>query len=765
MFLVRFIFYVCVCGGVLAPSLVAEKIKLLNIEGLRRLDKELVRSYLPFKVGQEFSEPELNEALQKLFALGLFSDLKTHFKNGRLTIHVTENKTINQIAFEGNHKIDDAMLRKTISLKPSQVYTLEKIQTAVNVIQTLYRFKGYFSPTITPKIIPLKGGRVNLIFEIVENKPVKIARISFVGNKAFSGGALRSEISTRESRWWRFFSSDDVYDPTKLDFDKELLYRYYYTHGYLDFQVTQTSAELTPDKERFYITFHVTEGQPYTIADVNILSTLRAVSLKELEASLSLKKGQVADMKKVELQQDNLEKLLSERGVFVDIERQVEKHKNNTVTITFKITRRKPVNIRYIRIHGNALTHDDVIRREMKIVEGDPLSAYNVSTSKQAITNLDFFNNVGIELEDTPTPQEKDLIVSVEEKSTGELMFSGGYSTTEGFFVEGKASERNFRGKGQQVDLAARLAKSSRSIFLGFLEPRLWGLELEGGADVFYQEVRQRTQGQEQIAFTNIKGGFTERNFGLTLKMGYGLGERLFERWRYSIMKQKFLNYSQSVFYNALTDDVLSILGHDLTYDKRDSMVEPREGYYGLWSIDFSGLGGTVDFLKNQLVAGYYVPFTDSKEVFLKIRSSYGLLSRAGKQLRVVDNFFKGGVDLRGFEDSGIGPRDVTTGDALGGRQFFITNFELYFPLSSREFGLKSFVFSDWGSLWSSGLKKHAFANRIKGDEFYLRGSVGIGVRWRSPFGAIGCSFAHALRYLKGVDQKQCFRLDFGTDF
>jgi outer membrane protein insertion porin family len=715
-------------------------------------------SYIPFKAGENISDDALETALQALFATELFADIKAQFRGETLELKVVENQTINQIAFEGNKKIDDDIFKAEIGVHPRQVYTAERIQNAINKIRWLYRIKGYYGASIIPKIIRLPQGRVNVIFEIKEGKSFAVNSITFVGNRAFSDATLRDRISTQESRWYRFFSSDDIFDRDRLSYDRELLQRYYGDFGYLDFQILSTTAELSHEDQGFYITFNIFEGKPYTIKDIKIKTTIPRLKKMNLREHIEIEPGDVAARNRIRQSITKLEQWLDDQGVFANIEATPQKNeKTHEVSLTFDITKRIPINVRRILITGNQATDDRVIRREMELAEGDILSEHKLETSKWRLHNLDYFSTVNVDTSKNPDGTH-DVDVTVQDKSTGELMFSGGYSSFEGFFIEAKAAERNLLGRGQELELRTKLAKRSKGVYVSFLEPYFLDRRMQGGVDIFYETLRQGTKG-------DLKGGYTSKDFGLTLKLGYTLVPRLFQNWRYSIARQDFNNRSDSVFFKNVSKDTLSSVGHSLVYDKRNSMIAPTSGYYISLATDFAGVGGSVRFLKNKISAGTYFSFDDDHDYVLRLKGHYGILTRVGRPIRVVDHFYMGGVDLRGFSEAGIGPRDKKTNDAIGGKQSLLFNAELSTPLFNKDFGLKGILLTDWGCVWKSGKKNGPYGDQIISNGFRIRGAVGIGIRWQSPFGMIGCSWSRAVKYVKGVDNRQVFRLDIGTDF
>ncbi|MGB0919418.1 MAG: outer membrane protein assembly factor BamA [Holosporaceae bacterium] len=753
------LFFCLLCAPLLLKA--DAPLRDVQIKGIVRIDKGFVLSHLPFKKRQMISKQSLQAAMNELFATGLFADVKAVFDKGRLVITVTENSVLNQIAFEGNKKVDDELLHKELKLKPRQIYTPHRVQKAVQHIKSIYRVKGYVGAQVTPKIIRRPQGRVDLVFEIQEGQPQRIKKIVFQGNHRFSDSQLRTVILTRESRWYRFFSNVDSYEPDRLAYDRELLYRHYMNNGYPDIEVLSVITELSPDQTQFYLTFQLQEGKLYHFGKIKMESKAKHVNLKELNDILSFKEGDIFSQEEIEYTTNALTKELNKQGLFCHVRPDVQKDaEKRTMGVTFVITDQKPFTVRSVLIKGNTLTNDEVIRRECQLSEGDPITSYQVDRTRQKLMNLDFFKKVDVHTDDVlEQDNQKDLIVEVEDKSTGELMFSGGYSTADGILFEAKASERNFMGRGQETEIRGTIARRRKSLVLGFTEPYVAGRRLEVGGSLFASDVKQDTQG-------TFKGGYHERSYGGRLRTGFDLNPYLFERIRYSLHRESFKkSESKSVFYAKMADATVSQIGHDLIYDKRDSAIDPTKNGYISFSTDYAGIGGTVRHFTNQLTAGYYFALDRDRDFVVRIRASYGLVLPAGKPLRVMDQFFMGGSNIRGFEESGVGPRDQTTGDAIGGQQMLASNLELSFPLGPYDFGLKGFIFNDWGSLWDSSHGNGPNANIIQSNAFSLRSTVGVGLRWRSPIGLIGFSLGKAVRKVNGADRTQVFRLNYGTDF
>eukprot|EP00210_Caulerpa_lentillifera_P008745 g8341.t1 len=656
----------------------AEVVERIRVEGNTRLDTQAVLSHLSLKKGHRLTESSMNQALKELYALGFFQDVQLRRQGGTLILKVVENPIINRIAFEGNEKLSDDDLKVESGLRIREVYNQEKVREAARKILQLYRFKGKFSAKVTPKRINQPENRVDVVFEINEGQTVEIGKILFVGNRRVSSSQLRSVISTKESRWYRFLSSDDTYDPARLEYDKELLRQYYRSQGFADFEVVSAGAEPSPRENAFFVTFTVQEGRRYQFGSVRLVSDiLPKEKLASLEPLITIKSGEWFNDKEVERTVLDLLKEMGKHKIyFADVVPEIERDLSNPdrplIRVVLRVVKTDPIYINRILISGNTGTHDSVIRRNLLFAEGDALNNSELERSKRNIENLDFFKQVDFDLKPAEQEDRRDLNIKVAEKPTGEFMIGGGFSSAERLIFDFRAKERNFLGRGQEVDLHLMLSKRSKSIVCGFTEPYFLNRHLEAGVDVFATRYKQDTRG-------NFGGGYTSKDLGLGLRLGYKLfSDHLFQIWNYSLKREDIGGIrSESPF---LSD----------SKGKRDSYVRPAEGYRLELSNEWSGLGGNVKYLGNALTAKWYHPLNSDRDIILAVRSKYKFLVETGKGLRMADHYFSGFSDFQGFDQSGVGPRDRKTGDALGGKQFLLGTCEVLFPLGlPKEFDLR----------------------------------------------------------------------------
>lgn len=730
-----------------------DKVSAIDVVGMQRIEADTVRSYLSIAPGDSFSPESLDKSLRNLFATGLFQDVKMEREGGRLVVRVLENPVINRIAFEGNNHIKDEQLSGEVTLKPRTVFTRTKVQNDVKRLLDVYRRSGRFAATVEPKIIQLEQNRVDLVFEINEGQTTYVQAVNFVGNKEFSDGRLREALRTKEERWYRFFSQDDTYDPDRLAFDRELLRRFYLSRGYADFRIDSVTAELSPDRTGFVVTFTVSEGERYAFGDVTVNSRLPDLNGADLMPSVSTVSGDWYNSEDVEQSIQTLTEDVGNRGyAFVDVKPRIErKPAEKKINVTYAIEEGPRVFVDRIEITGNVRTVDKVIRREMRLVEGDAFNAAKLRRSKQRLRELNFFEKAEVTNVPSEGAQDRTVIkVEVQEKSTGELSFGAGYSTTLGPLVEVSAKERNLLGLGQNLRLSAVLAGSKSQADISFTEPYFLDRPIAAGFDIF--AIRR-----DMTSYSS----YNSETIGTSLRIGYQLSERLREDWKYTLRQTRIYDIDDDAT-RYITDQegttVLSSIGHTLLYDRRDSRVDPTEGWYARFSQEFAGLGGDEQFLRLNLGGGHY--FNLGEQWVLSVQGTTGYVVGINDEVSINERYYVGGDNLRGFETAGIGARD-SAGDALGGLWMWVGTVQLDFPLGlPQELGLTGKVFTDFGGL---GPTEELAGETIDYDSS-VRASAGVGLTWRSPFGPLSLDLAYPV--LKtSYDKTQYFRFNFGTRF
>jgi outer membrane protein insertion porin family len=728
----------------------------IRIEGTQRVEPETVRSYMQVQPGDPFDADKIDKSLKSLFATGLFADVRLRREGNALIVSVVENPVINRIAFEGNHKLSDDTLNQEIQLKPRTVYTRTKVQSDVKRILDLYRRNSRFAAQVEPKIIPLDQNRVDLVFEIDEGPTTGIRSINFVGNHLFTADRLREVIRTKESRWYRFFSADDNYDPDRLTYDRELLRKFYLSEGYADFRVVSAVAELTPQRDGFLITFTIEEGERYKFGKIDVISAIKDVPATQLKPLVTVHQGDWYNADQVDKTISALTDALGNRGyAFIEIDPRVKRDpQTHTIDVTFDVKEGPRVYVERIDITGNVRTLDKVIRREFRLVEGDAFNTSRLQRSEQRIKNLGFFKKVDITTNPGSAPDKTVIGVNVEEQSTGEFSVGVGFSTTDGVLGDISIRERNLLGTGQDLRIGTTIAQRTDQVDLSYTDPYFLERNLAAGFDIFLIN-----QNNQQIA------EFDQFTIGTTLRVGYQITEPLRQTLKYTVRKDTIQNVASTasdfIKQEAGTRNT-SAVGQVLLYDKRDNRLDPSSGYFAQVATDIAGLGGDVRYGRAVLSAGYYYPLAPN--YVLSFNGEGGFIHGIDSTVNIEDRFFVGGDNLRGFKVGGIGPRDLASNDALGGNIYYTGTLSLSYPLGlPEELGIGGRVFSDFGSVWDVNEPNPPAGANIA-DTHFVRVSVGFGISWKSPLGPIRLDFAEPVRR-ESFDKSQFFRVNFGTRF
>lgn len=665
----------------------------IEVDGLQRVERETVLSYLNVEQGSSVSQEYLNSSMKRLFETGLFADVNIDARgNGVLAVKVVENPVINKRVFDGNDKVDDTLLESEVQLKSGSIYNIAKVQDDVQRILEVYKRSGRYATVVEPKIIKRDQNRVDLVYEISEGPTAAISKVNFIGNHHYSDDDLQSEIMSKESRWYRLFSSSENYDPEKTNYDKELLRRFYLKRGYADFRVLSAVAELSPDKKSFVVTYVLDEGPRYKLEDVRIQSMIKDVDVAALSGQVQQEKG---DWYNADLAERSVYALTEELGkkgfAFVDVTPELEKTSGNKMVLTFNIAEGQRVFVDRINITGNTRTEDEVIRREFRIDEGDAFNAAKIRASRRNVENLNYFSKVDIQTEPNPNDDSKaDINVNVEEKSTGAFNVGVGYSTVNGALFRAGIAENNFQGKGQKLSADVAVSQRTSEYDLSFTEPYFMGRRLSAGIDLF------RTEEDYQD-----EGSYDSESTGGRLRLGWNYTDDFAQYLRYTLKEDKISNVDRNASIYIKEEEGRysnSSIGQTMVYDKRDSAINPKDGYYLSFGNDVAGLGGDEKYLKFDGKAYKYFTLADYYTFKLFINGGY-ITGYGDENVRLSNRYYLGGSTLRGFEFAGIGARDKFTKDALGGNWMIYSGAEMSFPIGLDEVGVRGRTFVDMGIL------------------------------------------------------------------
>ncbi|MBB4082796.1 outer membrane protein insertion porin family [Brevundimonas lenta] len=744
-------------------------INRILVRGNQRIDQTTVLSYLPIQPGDVVDPAVLDVAVRTLTRTQLFADVQLGVQpNGDLVVEIVENPIINQVVFEGNSAINEEKLLEEVTLKPRGIYTRARIQEDVGKIVELYRLSGRISATVTPKIVQLDQNRVDVVFEINEGPETGVRAITFLGNEAFSDSDLREVMVTKQTQWWRLFSSNDNFDPNRLDYDREQLRKFYTNRGYYDFRVISAISELSPDDGAFGITMTVDEGDRYNFGVVDVVTENDRLNPDFLKLLLPIRSGDLYESDKIESAVDALTFAAGSAGyAFVEIEPEYRANpETDTVDITFRVREGQRVYVDRINIIGNTRTLDNVIRREMMLSEGDAFNRTLLERSRNNLRSLGFFKDVTVEEARGSAPDRSVVNVTVEEQPTGELSVGAGFSSVDSFVLNLGITERNFRGRGQNVVARVEWGSLRQQIDFRFTEPKFLGRDLRAGFDAFHS--RYDLSDYSSYDYRSTGGG---------LRLSYPLNGYTLLSTRYFLKSDEIIvptGYCGPLGAGsaALCDQVGSFInssaGYTLLVDRRNDPVRPTRGWTGTIRQDFAGIGGDVNYVKTEADVSAY--WGISPEWVVTASGSTGYVSGwGGDAIRINDRFFKGGNSFRGFETAGIGPRDLTTTDALGGNFYVIGTLELTVPnYLPEEYGIRTSLFADVGTLGalddrytvtSTGLPDPNIVDDLK-----LRASAGLSIHWRSPMGPIRFDLSHVLGK-EDYDKTETFRFSTSTQF
>jgi len=739
------------------PGPVAEAPSGIVVRGNRRIEVETIIAYTGLEAGREITASDLNEATRRLFATGLFRDVRVVPAGDRLLIEVVENPSINVIAFEGNDALPDEALREVIALRPRLPFTPARAEADAQAIIEVYRRTGRYGAEVEPVVIERDGNRVDLVFEISEGELTGVSSIDFVGNEAFSDRRLRDVIETSESGILSFLIASDVYDPDRLELDRELLRQFYLENGYADFAVLSATAELAPDASGFFITFTVEEGDVYSFGEFDVDVDADGLEREDFLALIPEDlTGETYDATLVEEIANEMTDLAGQEGfAFVQVRPRAERDPEaDVVDIVFELAEGNRIFIERIEIVGNTATLDRVIRRELDIVEGDAFDARRIREAQARIRGLGFFESVDIDAEEGSAPDRAVLTVAVEERSTGSLSLGIGFSTSAGPIGSVAVTERNFLGRGQRVQATVTAAGDTQVYDFSFTEPKVLDRDLAVGARAFFID-DDRT---DESSFNQVRAGFSP-------SATFPLGRDTDLQVRYSVRFDDIQvdDDASDVILEDAGQSLTSLVGYTLTYDRRNDPIEPTDGYLATFQQDVAGLGGDQRFVKTRAsVKGWRSFFGDDVVLSLELEGG-AIYSFGGSTTRITERFFIGGDSLRGFAVDGIGPRDLESDDAVGGNFFAASRLQVSFPIGlPEELGVFGGAFVDAGTLF--GLDETAFGDVTVDDDPALRVAVGGLLFVDSPFGPIELSVGIPV-VSEDFDEEETFRFAVGTRF
>ena len=728
----------------------------VKIEGNTRVDAASILSYAGIAKGQEITAGGLNDAYQRINRTGLFETVELIPQGSTLVIRVSEYPFVNIINFEGNRALKDEELAAIVQSESRKVYSPSTAESDAAAIAEQYRIKGRLAATVTPKIIRRDGNRVDIVFEVTEGKVVEVERLSFVGNKAFSDRRLRQVLQTKQAGFLRALVQRDTFIAERIEVDKQVLTDFYRSRGYIDFQITDASAETTRERDASFVSFTVREGLPYTIGAVTTVSEIDGVDAAEFAAVQKIRTGQTYNPAVIENNIARMENLALKKGLnFVRIDPRITRNdRGQAVNIEFAITKGQRIFVERIDIEGNATTLDAVVRRQFRSVEGDPLNPREVRQSAERIRALGFFSDAQVEAQPGSNPDQVVVNVDVTEQPTGSLGFGLAYSVSSGTAFNVSFSERNFLGRGQALSLALTTGADSQNSSFSFTEPSVLGRDLSFTIGAYH-----RTSENDNALYST-------RNTGLTFGIGFPVGEQSTLSLRLRVNQDRLYNYSGTSTIIAAEEAAGSLLttaiGYTYEYDNRITGLNPNGGILLRFGQEVAGLGGDTSYISTTALGVAETKVLDEEVTVRAIFEGGFLSSFSGYETRSTERFFGGGK-IRGFEPSGLGPRvgNDIDGDALGGNAFVVARFEADFPVGlPEEYGITGGAFLDVGSVWSLD---NTYGDTVD-DGFNPRVAVGLSVLWETPLGPLRFNFSKAV-VKEDYDKEQNFDLTVSTKF
>lgn len=728
---------------------------LLVINGLKRTDEISVKQFFEnLKIDKNLQE-NLDKISKQMLESELFNEVEINYLNKKIYINLSENPIIFETKFIGNKKIDDEILQAEISLKKRSVFSQNKLQNDLKRIQNIYLKSGRFLTKIETKIVPKDNNRIELIFEINEGPKAKIGEIYFVGNENFADRELKEQISTKKTIWWKFLSNSDLYDSDRLEYDKELLKRFYNNNGFADFNIISSMAQINKNKDSFFITFLLEEGIKYNFGEINIDNRITNFDSEILYKNILFKSGEIYNAQNIEQSIDKMMEVMSEKSyAFANIEPILKRNiKNKTIDIDFIIEETPRVYINQIKIFGNTRTIDKVIRRELRIIEGDPFNLNKINRSKQRLENLGFFEKVELNQKRIGDTNQVDVEITVKEKRTGELSLGVGFSQFDRFNVNAGIRENNLFGTGRKIGLNVQRSFANLNASVDYTKPYFLDRPIDVGINL-YRTTSTRRNGRD----------FDMYNSGFRLNANYSITEFFDHLISYSYNSQEVGNIgsNSSITLKMLQGNyIYSAIENSFIYDKTNNRFDPRNGYFVSLSTVYNGVGGNVRNIKYNGKIGYFIP-TINNDFILRFTGNAGLIEGIGEDVLIQNNFYLGGNDFRGFDFFGMGPRTVN-GEPLGGKKYYVGTAEFRFPLGlPRELGIYGALFWDNGVL--TGVEKNLKTQNEILDKAEYRSSVGLSIAWASPVGPIRLDFSKILQQAK-QDRTQRFNFNLGTNF
>jgi len=746
-----------------APQAFAQQFQFntVRIEGNQRIGDAAILSQAGIARGQAVSAGQLNDAFQRLTNSGLFEDVAIEPQGRTLKITVVELPTINRISFEGNRRIKDDALSSVVGSVARRVFNPAQAEKDANSIAQAYSNEGRLSARVQPRVIKRSQNRVDLVFEIFEGDNVEVERVSFVGNRKYTDRRLRRVLGTKQAGIFRRLVRRDTYVADRIEFDKQVLRDFYFSRGYVDMRVNSVNAQLTEERDGYFLGFNVQEGQQFQFGQISVRSELPNVDGDAYFDIVKVKPGVVYSPTLVEADIARLERQAIRDGVdFMRVEPRVTRNDRDlTLDVEFVLSRGQRIFVERIDIEGNTATLDRVVRRQFDSVEGDPFNPREIRQAAERIRALGYFETAEVNAREGSSPEQVVLDVDVEEKPTGSLNFGASFSSSDGPGVAISFAEENFLGRGQKLRLNVSTASDARRYGFTFIEPSLLGRDVAFGLDLNYSE--------ENSSFST----YDTTRFRFQPSLTFPVSENGRLQLRYTAEEIEVTSREDTDDPNGaiIQSDIdagaliSSSIGYEYSYDTRRTGLDPNAGVLFRFSQDFAGLGGDQKYIRTVARVVGEKKFLN-EELTLRATIEGGALAWSGGTNRAVDRFILNTSQLRGFEPGGIGPRDTAGGDTLGGNLYLVGRLEAEFPLGlPEEYGIRGGVFYDVGNLWDLS-DVNLSGGSASGEGGSFRHVIGVSVFWDTPFGPLQFNISDAIKK-ETFDREQKFEITLKTEF
>lgn len=740
-----------------------EVVRKIVIHGNKRVESGTVFNYLNIKPGDKFDHHKKISAIQALYSSKLFSDVNLKLHNGELVVTVTDAPLITKVEFSGNNRVKKSELTKVITIHRGASFDPAVLKQDIDRIKETYVSSGRYNVKVDARVEHLDNNRVKVTFQIAEGPKTTIKNIYFAGNTYYSASELKSIISTKESAWYRFGNNGENYNPERLEYDKELLVKFYQSVGFADCKVTSAYAELSPKKDHFSVTYVIDEGRKYNIGKVDFANEIKELNNKDIAKLITIKTGKTFDLLAIEEVAEKISKLAARYG-YTTIKAYPELKQNpdtQTVDVHFVVQKADRVFVNKINITGNVKTEESVIRRELHLAEGDLLNMDLLEKSDRNVRDLDYFETVKVDASPTENAGKYDVNVDIQEKSTASVGFDLGYSTMDKMFGQISFLEKNLLGTGKILSAKVRKGSKKFSYDTTVIDPHFMDLDLSAGVSLFkINSGRGGSWGEGDLPYS-------QKAIGARTFIEYELATDLDHEIGYNIKKAKFAHKAGNVakasslaLFEALGKNTTSSIDHTLTYYQIDSRIVPKNGYILSASQEYAGVGGDDFFIRHDASAKLYQSFNRNQYTLSFVLKGGDIRGTRGKRVKMNDRFNLGDFSLRGFEYAGVGPRDLTSNTVLGGKHYYTLQTEFSVPLLTemRESSLNGIVFADVGNVWGTDIPAGYDRSRMKIVDSHLpRASTGVGILWLTRIAPIRLDYAIPLKKRHYDDTQRWF--------